>query len=191
MNDNNEVKRWTAKGKAALVKDIIRGKTNASEAAREFDLKLSEIQQWVDEAEAGMENALRANPRDVAEMYEKKIDELTSAYGEAMLELKARKSSVSLSRPGRGLVFLVQGEMAEDGDKVSVSQLSRWFGVPRRTLYYKPTKQAPKVNPILAKKVKALIDELPFAGYRALAFLLGLNRNTVQRINQIKGWLCR
>ena len=91
MNDHNEVKRWTAKRKAALVKDIIRGKTNASEAAREFDLKPSEIQQWVDEAEAGMENALRANPRDVAEIYEKKINELTSAYGEAMLELKARK----------------------------------------------------------------------------------------------------
>ena len=38
-----------------------------------------------------MENALRANHRDVAEIYEKKINELTSAYGEAMLELKARK----------------------------------------------------------------------------------------------------
>ena len=88
-------------------------------------------------------------------------------------------------------MFQVQAEMAEDGDKVSISQLSRWFGVPRRTLYYKPTKQAPKVNPVLAKKVKALIDELPFAGYRTLAFLLGLNRNTVQRINQIKGWQCR
>ena len=88
-------------------------------------------------------------------------------------------------------MFQVQAEMAEDGDRVSISQLSRWFGVPRRTLYYKPTKQAPKVNPVLAKKVKELIDELPFAGYRTLAFLLGLNRNTVQRINQIKGWQCR
>ena len=38
-----------------------------------------------------MENALRANSRDVAELYEKRLDELTSAYGEAMLELKARK----------------------------------------------------------------------------------------------------
>ena len=85
----------------------------------------------------------------------------------------------------------VQAEMAEDGDKVSISQLSRWFGVPRRTLYYRPTKQARKVNTVLAQKVKELIGELPFAGYRTLAFLLGLNRNTVQRINQIKGWQCR
>ena len=91
MNDNTEIKRWTAKCKAELVKEIIRGKTSAGSAAREHDLKPSEVQQWVDEAEAGMENALRANPRDVAELYEKRIDELTSAYGEAMLELKARK----------------------------------------------------------------------------------------------------
>ena len=88
-------------------------------------------------------------------------------------------------------MFQVQAEMAYEGDKVSLSQLARWLGVPRRTLYYKPIKQSPKVNPILAKKIKVLIDELPFAGYRTLAFLLGLNRNTVQRINQIKGWQCR
>jgi len=91
MNENTEIKRWTAKRKAELVKEIIRGKTSAASAAREHGLKPSEVQQWVDEAEAGMENALRANPRDVAELYEKRIDELTSAYGEAMLELKARK----------------------------------------------------------------------------------------------------
>ena len=63
-----------SQAQGALVKDIIRGKTNASEAARVFDLKLSEIQQWSDVAEAGMGNALRANPRDIAEMYGKKID---------------------------------------------------------------------------------------------------------------------
>ena len=81
--------------------------------------------------------------------------------------------------------------MAEEGDRVSLCQLSRWFGIPRRTLYYRPTRQKPKVNQALAKKVKDLIDELPFAGYRTLAFLLGVNRNTIQRLNQLKGWQCR
>ncbi len=38
-----------------------------------------------------MENALRANPRDVSEQYEKKLEELHSAYGEAMLQVKALK----------------------------------------------------------------------------------------------------
>ena len=36
-------------------------------------------------------NALKANPKDVAEQYEKQISELTEAYGEAMLEVKFLK----------------------------------------------------------------------------------------------------
>lgn len=76
--------------------------------------------------------------------------------------------------------------MAEEGDRVSLCQLSRWFGIPRRTLYYRPTRQKPKVNQALAKKVKDQIEELPFAGYRTLAFLLGVNRNTIQRLNQLR-----
>lgn len=53
------IKRWTAKRKAALVLDIIQGKTTISEASRAFDLNPSEVEQWVDEGKRGMENALR------------------------------------------------------------------------------------------------------------------------------------
>ena len=56
----------------------------------------SEIEEWVDEAKRGMENALRAKPLDVREQYERQIKELQEAYGEAMLELRARKKLVSL-----------------------------------------------------------------------------------------------
>lgn len=38
-----------------------------------------------------MENALKANPQDVREQYERQLKELQEAYGEAMLELRARK----------------------------------------------------------------------------------------------------
>ncbi|MEZ9864437.1 hypothetical protein AB4353_14800 [Vibrio breoganii] len=38
-----------------------------------------------------MENALKANPKDVTEQYEKKIDDLHAAYGEAMLQIKFLK----------------------------------------------------------------------------------------------------
>lgn len=34
-----------------------------------------------------MENALRANPLDVREQYERQLKELQEAYGETMLEL--------------------------------------------------------------------------------------------------------
>ena len=85
------IKRWTAKRKSALVVEIIQGKTTVAEASRAFDLTPSEIEGWVADAKKGMENALRANPRDVRQQYEKQLRDLQEAYGEAMLELRARK----------------------------------------------------------------------------------------------------
>jgi transposase-like protein len=94
---SEEVKRWTSKRKSALVIQILKGQTTISEASRQYDLPPSEIQSWVDDAERGMENALRAKPRDIRDQYEQKLKELTSAYGEAMLENKALKKLQELS----------------------------------------------------------------------------------------------
>jgi transposase-like protein len=93
---DEDIKRWTAKRKSALVLDIIQGKTTVAEASRAYDLSPSEIESWVDDGRRGMENALRANPQDVKEQYERQIKELQEAYGEAMLELRARKKLQSL-----------------------------------------------------------------------------------------------
>lgn len=59
------IKRWTAKRKSALVTEIIQGKTTVAEASRSYDRTPGEIESWVDDAQKGMENALRANPVDV------------------------------------------------------------------------------------------------------------------------------
>ena len=91
-----DIKRWTARRKAALVLEIIQGKTTVAEASRSFDLPPSEIEEWVDEGKRGMENALRAKPLDIREEYERQLKELQEAYGEAMLELRARKKLQSL-----------------------------------------------------------------------------------------------
>src|SRR6185312_4938120 len=96
MGMEDEIKRWTAKRKSALVLDIIQGKTTVAEASRAYDLPPSEIEKWIDEGKRGMENALRANPQDVREQYEKQLKHLQEAYGEAMLELRARKKLQSL-----------------------------------------------------------------------------------------------
>lgn len=93
---DEDVKRWTARRKSALVLDIIQCKTTVSEAARQFDLSPSEIEEWVDQGKAGMENALRAKPEDIREQYERQLRDLQEAYGEAMLELRARKKFQSL-----------------------------------------------------------------------------------------------
>jgi transposase-like protein len=91
-----EIKRWTARRKSQLVLEIIQGRTTVSEVSRQFDLTPSEIESWIDEGKRGLENALRAKPEDVREQYERQLKELQEAYGEAMLELRARKKLASL-----------------------------------------------------------------------------------------------
>lgn len=93
---SEEVKRWTSKRKSSLVIQILKGQTTIGEAAREFDITPSEIESWIEDAQRGMENALRAKPQDVREQYEQQIKELTAAYGEAMLENKALKKLQAL-----------------------------------------------------------------------------------------------
>lgn len=92
----DSIKRWTARRKSALVIEILQGKTTVSEASRRHDLTPSEIDGWVEDARKGMENALRANPLDIRQQYEKQLGELQAAYGEAMLELRARKKLAAL-----------------------------------------------------------------------------------------------
>lgn len=93
---DEEIKRWTAKRKTALVLEVIQGKTSVSEGSRTYDLPPSEIESWVEDGRKGMENALKANPQDVREQYEWQLKDLQEAYGEAMLELRARQKLQSL-----------------------------------------------------------------------------------------------
>src|SRR3546814_7181857 len=44
---------------------------------------------------------------------------------------------------------------------------------------------------VCSADLKALIEEEPSFGYRTVAGLLDMNKNTVQRIFQIKGWQVR
>ena len=70
---------------------------------------------------------------------------------------------------------LHEGLLAE-GISVPLAKLCAWFGVPRRTIYYKPTKAAPKVDPRFADPIKAMIEAEPSFGCRTVAWLLGFNK---------------
>ena len=58
MTQEPDIKRWTAKRKAELIKQIYRGQTTVPEAARHYDLTQQEIEKWMDDAEAGMDNVI-------------------------------------------------------------------------------------------------------------------------------------
>lgn len=91
-----EIKRWTARRKSALVLELIQGKTTVAEASRQFDIPPAEIESWVEDGKRGLENALRAKPEDVREQYERQLKDLQEAYGEAILKLRARRKLASL-----------------------------------------------------------------------------------------------
>jgi len=82
-----------------------------------------------------------------------------------------------------------QGLKAEDFE-VSVTRLCRWFAVPRRTLYYRSRKSALKIKPELVEPIREMIEQESSFGYRTAAHLLGMNKNAVPRIFQLKGWQC-
>mgnify|MGYP002662299854 FL=1 len=92
---------------------------------------------------------------------------------------------------GRELIRRLQEQFQADGFKVSLSRLCTWFGVARRSVYYRPQRKQPVVKEYYAGPIKQLIEEQPSFGYRTVAALLGMNKNTVQRVFQLKGWQVR
>ena len=89
------------------------------------------------------------------------------------------------------MIISIQQGLRAEGLEVPLAKLCRWFGVARRTVYYRPVKAAPKVRAELAEPVKALIEQEPSFGYRTVAWLLGMNKNSVQRLFQLQGWQVR
>ena len=76
-------------------------------------------------------------------------------------------------------------------DHGASDQALRLVWRPAETVYYKTTKAAPKVDLRFANPIKEMIEKEPSFGYRTVAWPLGFNKNTVQRIFQIKGWQVR
>jgi putative transposase len=86
------------------------------------------------------------------------------------------------------MIDLARQAAVDEGVAVSTSKLCQWFDIPRRSAYYRSQRSAPKVQPCFAEPIKAMIEENPSFGYRTVAHLLNFNKNTVQRIFQLKGW---
>ena len=135
-----EIKRWTVRHQAELTRQLYKEETTIEEASCECGLTPSEIERWIDNAEARIENALKANPKDVAEQNEQHLSGLTEVFSPAMLKVK------------------------------SLKKLQR------------------HINEALAARNKRGIDTLPYIGYQTVAWLLGENKNTVQRAFPLKNW---
>jgi transposase-like protein len=89
-----EVQRWTAKRRAALVTSLIRNETSIQEAARKHGLTVAEIERWKERALDAMENALRSRPKDEEALKDEQIRRLKQKIGELVLESDVLKEAV-------------------------------------------------------------------------------------------------
>ena len=82
-----EVQRWTAKRRAALVINLLKGETTAVEAARRHGRKVAEVEEWRDRFLLGAENALRARQKEDEALREEEINRLKRKVGELTMDL--------------------------------------------------------------------------------------------------------
>ena len=101
-----------------------------------------------------------------------------------------RRLSLRSSKTRRPLLRPVEATTWHPRRSRAGSKMPRraWFGVPRRSIYDKPVKSPPKIDPAFEGPLKAMIEAEPSFGYRTVAWLLGFNKNTEQRVFQLKGW---
>jgi transposase-like protein len=90
----DDVKRWTAKRRAALVLSILRGETSVQEAARKHGLTVAEVEEWKERFLMAAENALRSRPRDDEGLREEQVKRLKQKVGELVLDIDILKEAM-------------------------------------------------------------------------------------------------
>ena len=101
MDAGGEIKRWTAKRKAAA--EILKGLTTPAEAARKHGFTAAEVEGWIDACLRGIEDRLRADPRELEAAHEAEKKELLARIGELSME-------ASLLKKAQGIVSKESGD---------------------------------------------------------------------------------
>jgi transposase-like protein len=98
---SEEVQRWTAKRRAALVLSLLKGETTVADAARRHGLKVAEVEEWRERFLFGAENALRARPKEEDALHEEEVNRLKRKVGELTMDLDIlREAAKRPTTPG-------------------------------------------------------------------------------------------
>jgi putative transposase len=62
------------------------------------------------------------------------------------------------------VIQTVKQGLEAEGVTVPMTKLCQWFEVPRRSVYYRPTKSAPKVQERFETPIKAMSSRTPPTG---------------------------
>ena len=115
----DEIKRWTASRRAALVLQILRGETTPNEAARKYDLKPSDVLAWKDAFLAAGERGLKSNPNDELQEKDRKIDDLHRKIGEITMDIDILKKAHEIYRRDTGQPGITSALFGQGSDSTS------------------------------------------------------------------------
>jgi transposase-like protein len=125
----DEVQRWTAKRRSALILSIVKGETTMQEAARKHGLSMAEIEDWKEKFFLGAENALHPKPRGKEALKDEQIKRVEpTPRGRGSSAPSREPRSVSVHLKGAlvlGVVVAVFGAGCGGGGKLGVKALSQ------------------------------------------------------------------
>ena len=93
-----DLQRWTAKRRVALVTSILKGETSVQEAARKHGLTVAEVEDWKEKFLVGAENALRSGPRDDEEQQQEQLRRLKQKVADLVIEVDVLREATK-NRP--------------------------------------------------------------------------------------------
>ena len=91
-----EIQRWTAKRKAAVVVEVLKGQTTSVDACRKYGIKQSELEEWTERFLEAGERGLKLNPPDEFAEYEARIKDLQAKVGELVLDRDILKRTAEI-----------------------------------------------------------------------------------------------
>ena len=150
-----EVQRWTARRRAALVISLLKGETTAAEAARRHGLKVAEVEEWRDRFLLGAENALRARQKEDEALREEEINRLKRKVGELTIDLDIlREASRRPTMDVRRVIATWPG--------VSMRRVCRVLKFSRARLRARAVIAAapPRLDEVLAERIQRLIERI-------------------------------
>ncbi len=93
-----EIQRWTARRRTALVLGILKGEMTVEEVAARHGLAVSEVEEWKERLLVAAHNALRSRPRDEDALKDEQIRRLKQKVGELILDVDALKEALRNAR---------------------------------------------------------------------------------------------
>jgi hypothetical protein len=90
----DDIQRWTARRRVALVLSILKGEITIEEGARQHGLAAVEIEDWKERMLVAAHNALRSRPRDADAIKDEQIRRLQQKVGELVVDVDTLREAL-------------------------------------------------------------------------------------------------